>query len=177
MKNIPEIKKNQLPANIEEIHKFILIGNEVLKAHKAKIRALEKVESSYAAKEAALKDGQDMAEILLDAEAKLGKLLKKIPPKRDKQSSSNRTSLPSLPPGITKKESHKAQTIASNPKIIEQVKEKAEKEKRLPTSEEVYREVKIQEKKKDRDKKRKEAIKKTETIKDETIFVRGISVG
>jgi len=43
--------------------------------------------------------------------AKLGDLLAAIEPKRDKESSSKRTSLASLPPGISKKESHQAQTI------------------------------------------------------------------
>jgi hypothetical protein len=122
MENIPEIKKDQLPASIEEIHKFILIGNEVLKAHKAKIRALGKIESSYATKEAALKDGQDVAGILLDAEAKLGELLKAIRPKPKSDCSGKGTfggRDPSLPSGITKRASHKAQTIASNPEIID----------------------------------------------------------
>ena len=46
------------------------------------------------------------------AEAKLGGMLKGIEKKRKKQSSTQRTSLHSLPKGITKKESYYAQTIA-----------------------------------------------------------------
>ncbi|HUV59424.1 MAG TPA: hypothetical protein VMW09_04855 [Desulfatiglandales bacterium] len=53
-----------------------------------------------------------MAELILDAEVRLGELLEKITPKRDKQSSTQRTSLPSLPPNIDKRQSHYAQQIA-----------------------------------------------------------------
>lgn len=60
---------------MEQLHKFILIRKEKLKAHKTKIRAIEKVNESYAAKKAALQDAQDMAEALLEAEAKLGEIL------------------------------------------------------------------------------------------------------
>ena len=57
-------------------------------------------------------------EYLLYAEAKLGEMLKDTPkPKFNKQinGSSKRTTEKTLPPGITKKESHIAQTVANNP--------------------------------------------------------------
>ena len=56
---------------------------------------------------------------------------------------------PILPSGITHKESRKAQVIAKHPKVIEQVKVKvkvkARQEKRIATSEEVYKEIKKEE--------------------------------
>jgi len=45
-------------------------------------------------------------ELLLYAEARQGARLAAQQPKRDKQGSSKRTSLPSLPPGVNKKQSH-----------------------------------------------------------------------
>jgi hypothetical protein len=60
-----------LPATVEGIHQFILIGKERLNAHKAKIRAIDKVGMSKAAKEAATQDAQDAAENLLYAEVKI----------------------------------------------------------------------------------------------------------
>jgi hypothetical protein len=63
-------------------------------------------------------DGQDIGEAILWAEAKLGELLKRtVKPRGEKLkgSSTKRTTLPSLPPGITKKESHEAQTLAKHP--------------------------------------------------------------
>jgi len=90
--------------------------HDIAKAAEAYARAhglIEKVNESYTAKEAALEDAQDMADVLLEAEAKLGKMLAEIEPKRKKESSTQRTSLPYLPDGITKKESHRAQTYTT----------------------------------------------------------------
>ena len=67
-----------LPATTEELHKFILIETETLKAYKAKISAIEKVGSAHAAKEVALTDAQDVSEFVLKAEAKLGEMLVRI---------------------------------------------------------------------------------------------------
>ncbi len=139
------------PSTIEELHAFIIVGKERLNAHKAKIRAIEKIGSAYAAKEAALSDAQDLGELLLDAEGKLGEMLAAIEPKYSIGYSEGTNGLPagasprrepSLPPGITKKESHQAQTIASHPEAVEQVKVRAREEGRIPTEQEVYREIK-----------------------------------
>ena len=65
---------------------------------------------------------------LLDAEAKLGEMLAAIPAVRDKEGSSQGTSLPSLPQGITKKESHFAQQIQTHPEIVETTKARAREE-------------------------------------------------
>ena len=138
-----------LPETANELHKFILVGKEQLKAHNAKIRAIDKISESREAKKAALEDGQAIAEVLLQAEAKFGELLAAIEPvyEKPKLGSLGGTQLqathqPSLPPSVTKKESHKAQTIAKNPAIVERVVQQAVMEGRLPTSEEVYRQIK-----------------------------------
>ena len=81
----------------------------------------------------AIEDGQDMGRALLYAEAKLGELLKEIKPKRDKESSTQRTSLPSLPDGITKKQSHFAQTLADHKEEIEEVIAEAVEHEDIPT--------------------------------------------
>lgn len=57
-------------------------------------------------------DAQDVASVVIYAEARLGELLRDNKPLRDKESYSKKTSLPSLPPGISKQFSHQAQTIA-----------------------------------------------------------------
>jgi hypothetical protein len=46
-------------------------------------------------------------------EAQLGGMLEKIQLQRDKQSSSKRTSLPSLPSSITKKQSHRDRVMSA----------------------------------------------------------------
>ena len=64
-------------------------------------------------------DTQDLATILLLAEAKLGELLN-IPKKgKTKEYGSTGGTIPTLPSGITKKQSHYAQQLARHPEIIE----------------------------------------------------------
>lgn len=135
--------KAGLPSTIEELHAFIIVGKEKLNAHKAMIRAIKKIGSAYAAKEAALSDAQDLAELLLDAESKLGEMLAAIEPKYVKKADTSfNGSFRSLPEGITHKESHQAQTISSHPEIVEKVKQEARQEGRIPTAQEIYREIK-----------------------------------
>ena len=117
----------KLPVTTEELHQFVLIGKEQLNAHKAKIRAIEKISSAYAAKDAALSDAQDLADVLLDAEGKLGQMLTVIEPKPVIESSEDGTinKAPlrgrekTLPTGITKKDSHFAQPVfGSDPRGV-----------------------------------------------------------
>jgi len=136
----------ELPTTIPELHKYILIGKEKLKAHKALLQAIDKIDDAHAAKGAALSDAQDLAEALLDAEAKLGELLAAIEPKYS-MGSVEGTDRPhrekTLPGGITKKESHQAQTIAKLPEVVARIKERAREEERIPTAQEVYRAIKV----------------------------------
>jgi len=159
-----------LPATVEELHSFILIGKERLNAQKAKIRAIEKVDMASAAKEAALIDAQDMGEILLDAEAKFGEMLSLIKPKRKKESSSRATSLPSLPKGVTKKESHQAQVIAKSPEVVVQMKKKARERGEIVTSRKVLKEIKKAEKPKKTKTKKRLELEKIFTEEFETAF-------
>lgn len=136
-----------LPATIAELHNFILIGKERVKAQTAKIRAIKKLNIAQDARSAAIADGQDMANIVIDAEVKFGEMLAAIEPEYN-MGSTKRTDVKTtprrtktLPPNVTKKESHIAQTIMKNPRAIKKVKKKAEKEGRLATSEEIIREV------------------------------------
>lgn len=138
-------KDSTLPSRIEKLHKFILIGSEKLKAHKAKIRAIEKANESYLAKEAALEDAQDLAEILLEAEKKLGEMLKEIEPTFHQRKDGIIIGEKTLPDGITWKESHVAQTIAKNPDVVKRASREAREEKKIPTIDFVYREIKRQE--------------------------------
>ena len=73
-----------------------------------------------------------MADILLDAEVRLGEILQDIPLSEKRASSAKE--LVSLPDNITKKQSHQAQTLAQNQEIVEQAKETARGEGEIPTS-------------------------------------------
>ena len=141
MNNDLILKREYLPNTVEGLNKWRIIGKEMLKAHKAKVRAADLTDAKEA-KEAALDDAQDLADVLLDAEMRLGELLKVIEPNREKESSSQRTSLSSLPPGIDKRTSHIAQTLASHPEIVERAKAEARERDEIPTTATVYKLIK-----------------------------------
>jgi hypothetical protein len=105
MENAITKSENNLPATLEELNTFILIGKQRLIAQKAKIKAIEQANLAVEAKYAALLDAQDMAEILLDAEVKLGEILEKMEVKPKPDSSNRGTfggSEKTLPPDISK---------------------------------------------------------------------------
>ena len=101
---IQKCRKN-LPAKPEDLQRWILIGQAKLKAQIIAIKAITKLEESFAAKEAALADTQDLAEELLYAEARLGEMVAEIPEKK----ASSGAGTCSLPDGMDKKQSHYAQ--------------------------------------------------------------------
>jgi len=139
-------KSPSLPSTIEKLNEFIIVHEQLLQAQKAQLKAISKVSTANQFFEAKLVDAQNIGDLVVDAEGKLGKLLA-VTPLSEKRSSSSRGTC-SLPEGITKKHSHRAQTIAANPEIVAQAKKKARKRKEIVTVWEVYREVKKAEAKK-----------------------------
>lgn len=135
-------KPINLPSKIEDLTKFILIGREKLVAVRANIRAIDKIGLAKEVREQKREEANWLAGALLDAEAKLGGLLKEIPNKKATSGGGSR----SLPIGITHKQSSAFQTLADNKDIIEQVKAEAEANDDLPTRTEVLRRVKEAEK-------------------------------
>jgi uncharacterized protein YccT (UPF0319 family) len=135
--------KEYLPTTIGELNTFILIGKQKLIAHKAKIRAIEQTRMAIAAQEAALADTQDMADILLDAEVRMGEILEatvSVGGKTDRCSRGG-TSNP-LPSDVTRKQSHQAQTLSRNKDIVEQVKAEARENGEIITASKVYQIIK-----------------------------------
>jgi len=130
-----------LPATLESLTEFVLIGKQVLKAHKAKLAAIKAIDKSIAAQAAALEDTQDMAEVLLYAEAKMGEILAAIPKEKSRLRGSTKgtTVEKSLPTGINKKTSHYAQQMAkaADTGIIEKVVAKAREAGEVPVRKQV----------------------------------------
>ena len=133
-----EVKLDVIP---EDLQKFILVGKEKLNAHLAKIRAIEKVGEAYAAKEAALSDAQDLGDALLDAESKLGEMLEETVHDRGNITLGSHGRTKSLPPGITKKDSHYTQTLSKNRDLIEEVIEEAYEKGTIPTRKDVLKKI------------------------------------
>jgi len=133
-----------LPDTIDKLQNFILIGKQKLIACKAEIKAIEDVNLGKAVKDQKLSETQDLATILLWAEAKMGELIPvDIEYGGDRRSKkfqdSGMGSLKKL--GLTPKQSHYAQQLATHPKMIEKVIKKTIKAKNIPRRDLVLREI------------------------------------
>ena len=136
-------KQNHLPDNIKDLTKFVLIGREKLIAVRAAIRVVDKLGLATDVREQKREEANMLAGALLDAESKIGDLLKSRSTSTFKKGGKK-----DLPEKITKFQSSAFQTLAENKDIIEQVKADAEKEDDLPTRSEVLRRVKEKEREK-----------------------------
>lgn len=73
------IKSKNLPANVEDLSKFVLVGREKLNAVRAMIRAIDKVGVAAEIHRQKLEEAQELGEAVLDAEVRLGELRASVP--------------------------------------------------------------------------------------------------
>ena len=73
------IRNQNLPNTIEELAIFVLVGREKLVSVRAEIRAIDKLELAEEVREQKREEAQMLAEALIDAEVRIGDLLKEIP--------------------------------------------------------------------------------------------------
>jgi len=143
------VRKENLPATIEELKAFVIVTKRRIEAHKAQISAIKRLGLSKSVYERKLKETQYMSEIVLYAEAKVGKLLKKIPrahpgPEKQKIGSTSGTYLVKTElqkTGIKKTDRMRAQTLADNEDAIKKVVEEEVDKGNLPTREKVFRKI------------------------------------
>lgn len=146
------LKENNLPSTIEELSKFVLIGREKLTSVRAEIRAIDKLELAKDVREQKKQEAQDLAGALLDAEARLGELFKKIPKETggkpfhkstiDSAVDSKKTKNETIKElGFNQKQAERFETLAENKSIIEQVKAEAIENDDIPTRTEVLRKI------------------------------------
>lgn len=81
------VSSNNLPGTLEDLSKFVLVGREQLVAVRAAIRAIDKVGVAQEVRKQKLKEGQEIAEAVLDAEVRIGQLMAQVP----KQTNNNPT--------------------------------------------------------------------------------------
>lgn len=129
-----QTQTTQLPETLPELARFALIGREKLVAVKAEIRAIDKVGLAKEVREQKLKEGQDIADAVLDAEVRIGELMAKVPKNQVGRPSKNiDTDVENLPTkseviqeaGFTPKQVERFQTLAKNPDIVEEAKAEA----------------------------------------------------
>lgn len=169
------LNNSNLPTKIEDLSKFVLVGREKLTAVRAEIRAIDKLDLAKEVREQKKQEAQLLGEALLDAEARIGEMLKEIPKDNGgRPTKTNDTVVDSFKPkpkkevlkdlGFNAKQAERFETLAENKEIIEQVKAEARENEEIPTRTAVL--SRVQEvKKKEEIQKRREEIK-VETPKE-----------
>ena len=144
----------QLPDTIEDLSKFVIVGREKLKAVKAAISAIEKVNLAKEVHQQKLAEAQELAEVVIEAEARLGELLKAIPkattnhkkPDLENRNASNfKTKSEAVRDmGFNKDQVSEFQQMADKPEVIERAKAKAREENRVLSHSDVMKEIKFE---------------------------------
>ena len=127
----------ELPATIEDLSRFVLVGREKLVAVRAEIRAIDKVGLAQAVREQKLKEGQAVSEAVLDAEVRIGQLMREVPKGtngganqyRAKTTAESEERKPKAEvireAGFTPKQVERFQQLAEHPEIVEAAKAEA----------------------------------------------------
>lgn len=147
------VANNNLPSNIEDLSKFVLVGREQLVAVRAAIRAIDKVGVAQEVRKQKLKEGQEIGEAVLDAEVRIGELMREVP----KQNTHNRAAVrPNTDVksktevisdmGFTPMQVSRFETLAAHPEIVAQAKAEAKENDDIVTRSLVLSMVKAQKK-------------------------------
>lgn len=146
------VANNNLPSNIEDLSKFVLVGREQLVAVRAAIRAIDKVGVAQEVRKQKLKEGQEIGEAVLDAEVRIGELMRQVPKAQGKRtdtqlSNSGVTKLETLESmGFNKMQVQRFETLAAHPEIVAQAKAEAKENDDIVTRSLVLSMVKAQKK-------------------------------
>lgn len=79
------IRENTLPATMEDLSKFVLVGRDKLQAVRAEISAMNNLNLAKDVREQKLAEGQEIGKLVLLAEARLGELFNQLPKARENQ--------------------------------------------------------------------------------------------
>lgn len=145
MNEVATVTKN-LPETLPELSRFVLIGREKLTAVRAEIRAIKKVGLAKEVHEQKLIEAQEIAEAVLDAEAKIGELTAQIPKAtRDNARKQFDSTVDLIQPkseilseiGIPQHTAERFERLARHPEAVQQAKETARQEERIVTRQDV----------------------------------------
>lgn len=151
----------QLPTKIEDLAQFVLVGRDKLAMVRAGIRALDKLDVAEGVRRQKKEEAQMLAEALLDAETRIGEILRQMPKasgkhwdeKRKTKSSTAATStfqktkteaIREL--GFEKTQVSRFETLAANKDLVEEIKQQAREADDLPTRTAVLQAVKWRDK-------------------------------
>ena len=144
------VRKENLPATIDELKEFVIVTKRRIEAHKAQISAIERLGLSKSVYERKLKETQYMSGIVLWAEAKMGSLLKKIPLAKGvgggrgkkKLTPTDGNKLTEIQKtGIKHSDRSRAQMLNNNRDAIQEVIDEETNKRNIPTREKVFRKI------------------------------------
>lgn len=127
----------ELPTNIDDLSRFVLVGREKLVAVRAEIRAIDKVGLAKEVREQKLQEAQLISEAVLDAEVRIGQLMRDVPKaSHDRGNQYTGGKDPSVgrsqnkrqvieESGFSKTQVQRFEELASHPEIVEQAKAEA----------------------------------------------------
>ena len=133
----------QLPDTLEDLSRFILVGREKLVSVRAEIRAINKIHLAEEVRNQKREEAQMLSEAVLDAEVRLGDLLKMIP--KDPGGRPAKTAVTTVCSfdkpkkevikdlGLSEKQAQRFETLAGNKDLVEKVKQEARVNDDLPT--------------------------------------------
>lgn len=135
-------RKQQLPDNIEDLAKFVLFNQARLASVRQGIRVIEKIGVAKEVHAQKLAEAQDLAELVLDAEVRLGELIAQMDksaggrPEKTNDSGVASFEKPTKTArleniGIKPKTAQRLEKLASHPKAVEKAIELARKEDRV----------------------------------------------
>jgi hypothetical protein len=153
-------KTQKLPATMEDLSRFILVGQEKYNSVRAEIRAIEKLKLAEEVRNQKRLEAQMLAEALLDAEVRLGELFKALPTKSGKRTdieprSGDGTRLEKCKEeafndlGFSKTVAYSFETLAENQELVELVKAESRENGDYPTRTKVLDMAGYQKKRKD----------------------------
>lgn len=130
----------QLPDNLADLAKFALIGREKLVAVRAEIRAIDKVGLAKEVHDQKLEEAQEIAEAVLDAEVKMGELIKAAGVRKGRPDKCRpATTLSEM--GISRDQSSQYQLMANDPETVKKVKEQARETGQVASRSDVVHEI------------------------------------
>ena len=134
-----------LPANIEDLSKFVLVGREKLTAVRAEIRAIQKVGLAKEVHEQKLREAQDIADAVLDAEVRIGELMRKIPKAQGVRTELGNTAVTKLDTlenaGINKMTASRFEQMSKHPEAVAAAKAEARETNDIVTRQAVLRKI------------------------------------
>ena len=157
MNELIPFNENSLPATLEDLSKFVLIGQEKLVALKAEIRAISKAKLAEEVLEQKREESRRLSDLILLAAVRIGELTPAIPTKSGartdiepaaaaaigSQHQTKKNAIEQM--GLTQRQASRFETIASHPEEVAQARAKAASEKRPVTQTEVLNLIKIKE--------------------------------